>query len=36
MNIRKALNKDIDTIARYNYNLAYETENKIAKKHIKI
>lgn len=29
MNIRKALNKDIDTIARYNYNLAYETENKI-------
>lgn len=29
MNIRKALNKDIDVIARYNYNLAYETENKI-------
>ena len=28
-NIRKALNKDIDVIARYNYNLAYETENKI-------
>ena len=28
MNIRKALNKDIDVIARYNYNLAYETENK--------
>ena len=27
MNIRKALNKDIDVIARYNYNLAYETEN---------
>ena len=24
MNIRKALNKDIDVIARYNYNLAYE------------
>ena len=29
MNIRKALNKDRDVIARYNYNLAYETENKI-------
>lgn len=29
MNIRKALNKDIDVIAIYNYNLAYETENKI-------
>ena len=29
MNIRKSLNKDIDVIARYNYNLAYETENKI-------
>ena len=29
MKIRKALNKDIDVIARYNYNLAYETENKI-------
>ena len=29
MNRRKALNKDIDVIARYNYNLAYETENKI-------
>lgn len=29
INIRKALNKDIDVIARYNYNLAYETENKI-------
>ena len=29
MNIRKALNKDIDVIARYNYNSAYETENKI-------
>ena len=29
MNIRKALNKDIDVIARYNYILAYETENKI-------
>ena len=29
MNIRKALNKDIDIIAIYNYNLAYETENKI-------
>ena len=29
MNIRKALNKYIDVIARYNYNLAYETENKI-------
>lgn len=29
MNIRKALKKDIDVIARYNYNLAYETENKI-------
>ena len=29
MNIRKELNKDIDVIARYNYNLAYETENKI-------
>lgn len=29
MNIRKALNKDIDVISRYNYNLAYETENKI-------
>lgn len=29
MNIRKALNKDIDVIGRYNYNLAYETENKI-------
>ena len=29
MNIRKALNKDIDVIARFNYNLAYETENKI-------
>ena len=29
MNIRKALNKDIDVIARYNYNWAYETENKI-------
>ena len=27
--MRKALNKDIDVIARYNYNLAYETENKI-------
>ena len=26
---RKALNKDIDVIARYNYNVAYETENKI-------
>ena len=29
MNIRKALHKDIDVIVRYNYNLAYETENKI-------
>ena len=29
INIRKALNKHIHVIARYNYNLAYETENKI-------
>ena len=28
MNIRKASLNDIETIAKFNYNLAYETENK--------
>lgn len=28
MNIRKANLNDIETIAKFNYNLAYETENK--------
>ena len=28
MNIRRARLEDLDTIVEYNYNLAYETEDK--------
>ena len=34
MNIRKARLEDLDTIVEYNYNLAYETENKELDKEI--
>ena len=34
MNIRKAKLEDLDVIVEYNYNLAYETENKELDKEI--
>ena len=34
MNIRKAKLEDLDIIVEYNYNLAYETENKELDKEI--